>query len=139
VKASNSCAGTLIFSSFFFIVFCQSFFPVPFLFFLLSVLLSFLLLSNWFLFLSSFVFPLLFQHCFIPDSSTHVVSSLAYPNLLGTKRLGCWLLHANISATQLVSKTGKLSLTKHFTKTLDICKLRKQELHAPGCPYFRLH
>jgi hypothetical protein len=41
------------------------------------------------LFLSSFVFPLLFQHCFIPDSSTHVVSSLAYPNLLGTKRLGC--------------------------------------------------
>jgi hypothetical protein len=46
-------------------------------------------LSNWFLFLSSFVFPLLFRHCFIPVSLAHVVSSLAYPNLLGTKRLGC--------------------------------------------------
>jgi hypothetical protein len=42
------------------------------------------------LFLSSFVFPLLFRHCFIPISLTHVVSSLAYPNLLGTKRLGCY-------------------------------------------------
>jgi hypothetical protein len=84
----------------FFIVFCQSFFPCPFsLFFWLSVLLSFLLLSNWFLFLSSFVFPLLFRHCFIPVSLVrhcfipvslaHVVSSLAYPNLLGTKMLGC--------------------------------------------------
>jgi hypothetical protein len=65
------------------------FFPAPFRFFLLSVLLSFLLLSNWFLFLSSFVFSLLFRHCFIPVSLAHVVSSLAYPNLLGTKRLGC--------------------------------------------------
>jgi hypothetical protein len=67
------------------------FFPPFFTFFLLSVLLSFLLLSKWFLFLSSFVFPLLFQHCFIPVSLAHVVSSLPYPNLLGTKRLGCWL------------------------------------------------
>jgi hypothetical protein len=37
------------------------FFPTPFHFlFWLSILLSFLFLSNWFLFLSSFVFPLLF-------------------------------------------------------------------------------
>jgi hypothetical protein len=92
VEASNSCAGILIFGFFFFIVFCQSFFSffsAPFCFFLLSVLLSFLLLSNWFLFLSSFVFPLLFRYCFIPVSLAHVVSTLAYPNLLGTKRLGC--------------------------------------------------
>jgi hypothetical protein len=75
---------------------CQSFlskffflFSASFRFFLLSVLLSFLLLSNWFLFLSSFVFPLLFRHCFIPVSLAYVVSSLAYPNLLETKRLGC--------------------------------------------------
>jgi hypothetical protein len=62
VEASNSCAGTLIFGFFFFIVFCQRFFLFsgPFRFFLLNVLLSFLLLSNGFLFLSSFVFPLLF-------------------------------------------------------------------------------
>jgi hypothetical protein len=33
VEASNSCAGTLIFDSFFFIVFCQSFFPPLFIFF----------------------------------------------------------------------------------------------------------
>jgi hypothetical protein len=66
-----------------------SFFPSLFVFFLLNVLLSFLFLSNWFLFLSSFVFPLLFRHSFIPISLAHVVSSLAYPNLLGTKRLGC--------------------------------------------------
>jgi hypothetical protein len=98
VKASNLCVGTLIFGSFFFIVFCQSFFfffSAHFRFFFLSVLLSFLLLSNWFLFLSSFVFPLLFRHYFIPVSLAHVVSSLAYPNLLGTKRLGCWLLLLN--------------------------------------------
>jgi hypothetical protein len=98
VEASNSCAGTLIFGCFFFIVFCQSFFsffsPI-FAFFLLSILLSFLLLSNWFLFLSSFVFPLLFRHCFIPVSLDHVVSSLAYPNLLGTKRLGCCCMLCN--------------------------------------------
>jgi hypothetical protein len=67
----------------------SKFFSAPFRFFWLSVLLSFLLLSNWFLFLSSFVFPLLFRHCFIPVSLAHVVSCLAYPNLLGTKRLGC--------------------------------------------------
>jgi hypothetical protein len=79
--------GTLIFGSFFFIVFCQSFFPVPFRFFFLAFY-CLLLLSNWFLFLSSFIFSLLFRHCFIPVSLAHVVSSLAYPNLLGTKRLG---------------------------------------------------
>jgi hypothetical protein len=66
------------------------FFSAPFRFFLLSILLSFFIfLLNWFLFLSSFVFPLLFRHCFILVSLDHVVSSLAYPNLLGTKRLGC--------------------------------------------------
>jgi hypothetical protein len=32
-------------------------------------------------------FPLLFQHCFIPVSLTHVISSLSYLNLLGTRRL----------------------------------------------------
>jgi hypothetical protein len=62
VEASNSYVRTLIFGSFFFIVFCQSFFPTLFRFlFWLSVLLSFLILSNWFLFLSSFIFPLFFN------------------------------------------------------------------------------
>jgi hypothetical protein len=75
----------------FFLFYCllsKFFFPPIFAFFLLGVLLSFLLLSNWFLFLSYFVFPLLFRHC--PVSLAHVVSSLAYPNLLGIKKV--WLL-----------------------------------------------
>ncbi len=79
-------------------------FSAPFRFFLLSVLLSFLLLSNWFLFLSSFIFPLLFRYCFIPVSLAHVVSSLAYPNLLGTKRLGCCLLLMLLSAFLVLLK-----------------------------------
>jgi hypothetical protein len=65
------------------------FFFLPLFAFFLSVLLSFLLLSNWFLFLSSFVFSLLFWYCFIPVSLIYVVSSLTYPNLLETKRLDC--------------------------------------------------
>ena len=99
MEASNSCAGTLIFGSFFYCLLSKFFFlfSTPFRFFLLSVLLSFLLLSNWFLFLSSFVFPLLFRHCFIPVSLAHVVSSLAYPNLLGTKRLGCCCCCCDVS------------------------------------------
>jgi hypothetical protein len=83
VKASNSCVGTLIFVSFFFIVLCQSFF-FGFVFYCL-----FSLCRIGFCFYQSFVFPLLFRHCFIPGSLAHVVSSLAYPNLLETKRLGC--------------------------------------------------
>jgi hypothetical protein len=70
-----------------FIVFCQSFFPALFTFFWLSVLLPFLLLSNWFFIVLRF--PLLFRYCFILVSLAHVVWSLAYPNLLGTKILGC--------------------------------------------------
>jgi hypothetical protein len=85
VKASNSCDETLIFGSFF-IVFCQSFFPAPFHFFF-----AFYCLFSYcrIVFLSSFTFLLLFRHYFIPVSLARVVSSLAYPNLLGTKRLGC--------------------------------------------------
>jgi hypothetical protein len=88
VKASNSCARTLIFGSFFLLTSVKVFFSAHFRFFLLSVLLSFLLLSNWFLFLSSFIFSLLFRYYFISVSLAHVVSSLPYLNLLGTKRLG---------------------------------------------------
>jgi hypothetical protein len=77
---------------------------------LLTILLSFLLLLNWFLFLSSFVFPLLFRHCFIPVSLAHVVSSLAYPNLLGTKRLGCCCCCCTHVWFLSVEPAGKLAL-----------------------------
>jgi hypothetical protein len=37
------------------------------------------------------LFSLLFRSCFVPvlGGGASVVSSLAYPNLLGNKRLGC--------------------------------------------------
>jgi hypothetical protein len=87
------------------------FFSPLFTFFLLSVLLSFLLLSSWFLFLSSFIFPLLFRHCFIPVSLAHVVSYLAYPNLLGTKRLGCCCCCCRLHRIILVSITSLADLS----------------------------
>jgi hypothetical protein len=72
-----------------FIAFCQVFFPAPFLLFWLSVLLSFLLFFIWFFI--ALCFPpyssLLFCTCFF--FFAHVVSSLAYPNLLENKMLGC--------------------------------------------------
>jgi hypothetical protein len=87
VKASNSCARSLIFGSFFLLSSVKVFSPSLFAFFFwLSVLLSFLLLLNWFL--SSFISPL-FLYYFIHISLTHVVSSLAYLNLIGIKRLDC--------------------------------------------------
>jgi hypothetical protein len=69
-----------------FIAFCQVFFLAPFSLFWLSVLLSFILFL--FGFLSPFVFPY-FLLLFCTFFFAHVVSSLAYPNLLGNKRLGC--------------------------------------------------
>jgi hypothetical protein len=67
--------------------FCQFFFSFysPFFAFLwLSVFFLFL-----FGFLSPFISPLLFHPCFVSVFWLMRVSSLAYPNLLETKRLGC--------------------------------------------------
>jgi hypothetical protein len=64
------------------------FFPCPFFdFFDLAFycLFSFF----WFDFFIALCFPLLFCSCFVPVFLAHVVSYLAYPNLLGNKRLGC--------------------------------------------------
>jgi hypothetical protein len=44
------------------------------------------------LFFIALCFLLLFHSCFIPIFFSNVVSSLAYLNLLGNKRLSCWLL-----------------------------------------------
>jgi hypothetical protein len=64
------------------------FFPFirPFLCF--SFLLSFPLFSVWFVIVLPF-FPLLFHFCFVSIFRFLWVSSLAHPNLLETKRLGC--------------------------------------------------
>jgi hypothetical protein len=93
-RAVNSCVGTLIFSSFFFIAFSSEFFFLfihPFSLFLwLSVLLPFRLFRFVFIALS---FPPFFSPLFCLCFSACVVSSLAYPNLSGTKKLGyccCW-------------------------------------------------
>jgi hypothetical protein len=89
VKASNLCASTLIFGSFFLLLFCQVF-PRPFSLFDLAFycLFSF---SIWFLssFVSTPLLFLLFRSYFVPVFLAHVISSLAYPNLLENKRLGC--------------------------------------------------
>jgi hypothetical protein len=42
-------------------------------------------------------FPLLFRSCFVPVFLAHVVSSLAYPNLLGNKKLGCYCIPLTIT------------------------------------------
>jgi hypothetical protein len=94
MKASNSCARILIFGSFFLLSFVK-FFPYPFFIFFD---LAFYCLFSFFLFgfLLPFVFPLFFALVlYLFFYLAHVVSSLAYPNLLGNKMLGCcccWLL-----------------------------------------------
>jgi hypothetical protein len=86
VEASNSCVRILIFSSFLLLSFVK-FFSLP-LFHLFDLafycLFSFFI---WFFYrpLFSPSFLLLFYTCFF----AHVVSSLAYSNLFGNKRLGC--------------------------------------------------
>jgi hypothetical protein len=87
VKASNSCAGILIFGPSFLLSSVKVFFPTLFSFFGLTFycLFSFCRIN---FFLSSFVFPpfsILFYSCFL----AHVVSSLAYPTCLGLK---CWVV-----------------------------------------------
>jgi hypothetical protein len=84
VEASNSCARTLIFGSFLLLPFVK-FFSMP-------LFHSFDLVFYCFF----FIFYLVFYHpLFSPSFSlffvflAHVVSSLAYPNLLGNKMLGC--------------------------------------------------
>jgi hypothetical protein len=70
---------------FFLFYYLLSNFFCPSSLFWLSVLLSFLLF--WINFLSYFVFPFLFWHCFIHVSLIHVISSLAYPTWLELKCL----------------------------------------------------
>jgi hypothetical protein len=88
VEASNSCARILIFSSFSFIAFLLvvSFDPPLFAFLWLSVLLPFPFFVCL-VFLSPFVPPPPFHPCFVLVFWLMWVSS--YPNLLGTKSLGC--------------------------------------------------
>jgi hypothetical protein len=88
VEASNSCARTLIFGSFLLLPFVK-FFPYAFFAFLTFIVFSPFLFG----FLSPFVFPFFFALALYSLFLADVVSSLAYPNLLGNKRLGCcWLL-----------------------------------------------
>jgi hypothetical protein len=118
----------------FYCLLSKFFFPPLFAFFFLSVLLSFFLLSNWFLFLSSFVFPLLFRHYFIPVSLAHVVSYLAYPNLLGTKRLGC-CIHSPICYTN----TPFLHMCTWIGKTTNqrtVCCISFGNTHVLATPNF---
>jgi hypothetical protein len=64
----------------------SKFFSAPFRFFGLSFYCLFSFCR--FVLLSLFVFFLLFRSCFVLFLA-HVISSLAYPNLFGTKKLSC--------------------------------------------------
>jgi hypothetical protein len=87
VEANNSCARTLIFGSFLLLPFVK-FFSLPLFHFF--DLVFYCLFSFFNLFFITLCFPLLFRSCFVPVFFVaHVVSSLAYPNLLGNKKLGC--------------------------------------------------
>jgi hypothetical protein len=125
VEASNSCAGTLISGSFFFIAFCQSFFPFfrPFsLFFLLSVLLFFSLCRIGFCFYRPSFFLFFFNIVFIPVSLAHVVSSLAYPNLLGTKRLGCCCCWWCVQSRDSHRGPATIVMTTCTNSTISLCR-----------------
>jgi hypothetical protein len=94
VEANNLCVRTLIFDCFSFIAFLSEFFLLFICPFSLFCDLMFYCLFPFFglvFYHHSFpTFSPLFYLCFL----THVVSSLAYPNLLGTKRLGyCCCTH----------------------------------------------
>jgi hypothetical protein len=75
MEASNSCARTLIFDSLLLLPFVK-FFP----FFDLVFLSPFVFCFFYLVFFIALCFSFFFAH---------VVSSLAYPNLLGNKKLGC--------------------------------------------------
>jgi hypothetical protein len=88
VKASNSCGRTLIFGSFLLLSFVK-FFSLPLFH---SFDLTFYCLFSFFdlVFLSPFIFPFFFALVlYLSFFFAHVVSSLAYHNLLGNKMLGC--------------------------------------------------
>jgi hypothetical protein len=87
VEASNSCAKTLVFGSFFLLSSVKVFSPPLFAFFDLAFYYLFSFCRIGFFIILHF--PFLFPYFFILVSLAHVVSSLAYPNLLGTKRLCC--------------------------------------------------
>jgi hypothetical protein len=86
VKTSNSCVRILIFGSFLLLPFVKKKFPPLFRFFDLAFYYIFSFFDLVFyrpLFSPSFLL------LFVPVFFAHVVSSLAYPNLLENKRLGC--------------------------------------------------
>jgi hypothetical protein len=81
------CAKTLIFGSFFFIAFLSSFFPPLFAFFDLAFYCIFSFFNL--VFYCPLFSPFFFCSCSFPVFLAHMVPSLAYPDLLGNKMLGC--------------------------------------------------
>jgi hypothetical protein len=85
VKASNLCVRTLIFGSFFFIVFCQFFYPFSFFCLTFYYLFSCCQIDFFIVLYFSSFFSTLLYSCFL----SHVILSLVNPNLLRTKMLDC--------------------------------------------------
>jgi hypothetical protein len=103
-----------------FLLFYCLFVKVFFSFFLFIRLFSLFFLSVWLSFLFFFSVRFFIAIRFLPSCSpflcpcfsAHVVSSLAYPNLLGTKRLGCcchcfmWTIHVILDPRALLYRTA---------------------------------
>jgi hypothetical protein len=117
VEASNSCVRTLIFGSFLLLPFLK-FFSLPlFCFFNLA----FYCLFSFFdlVFLSFFVFSLFFALVlYLFFCLAHVVLSLAHPNLLGNKMLGCCCCHQ-----------GKMITAFYFSVNTVMTEQLRQLLH----------
>jgi hypothetical protein len=125
VKASNSCARTLIFGSFLLLTFVKFFFLPLFRFFDLPFYCLFSFLFGF------FYCPLIspsFHSCFISFFFAHMVSSLAYPNLLGNKRLGyccccCCCCCGNINIIMFHGEFGSLGQSNPTSQRANLVAL----------------
>jgi hypothetical protein len=102
----------LIFSFVILLPFVKFFFLPFFRFFDLAFYCLFSFFLIWFFI--ALCFPLLFRSCFVPIFFSHVVSCLAYPNLLGNKRLGCCCCYC--CQTSLAGEHHLLEETQNFLR-----------------------
>jgi hypothetical protein len=128
VEASNLCSRTLIFGSFSFIVFLSKKFPPLFCFFFCLVFYCIFL-----------IFYLLFHPWFALIFLAHVVSSLAYPNLVGTKMLGCCCQGLICQVMSLQKKMSCNVLKSLFRDRMDSKDTNFSVFNLLAIPFLAIH
>jgi hypothetical protein len=118
VKASNSCARTLIIGSFFLLSFVKFFFYAPFLLFDLAF---YCLFSFFDLIFYRPLFSPSFCSCFI-HFFTHVISSLAYSTCLGIK----WLIVVVVVVVSIVTTVGPMYHSRGIIKLWELIQHHHQ-------------